>query len=145
MVSGKILPVSGSAGVKSDIQVIDDVTQLTASTSALNADYIKELRTMGIDGLLIALFLLQEYPSFCSVKVIQKTLNIPLSTVYRVVQKLEENDIIANQYILGSPNKAYYRITQEGESVVLELYQLLGGHEFLYTKGSEDIDETLSF
>ncbi|MFW9992953.1 MAG: hypothetical protein ACFFD4_13000 [Candidatus Odinarchaeota archaeon] len=135
LVSSNILPVSSLADGKNGLlQFIDDFEQVNENLSTLKPESVRVLRSIGIYGLLISLFLLQQENAFCSVKVIQKGLNIPLSTVYRTMQRLEEQDQIISHYVLDSPNKAYYRLTPEGESLILELYELLGGDEFVFAR-----------
>jgi DNA-binding PadR family transcriptional regulator len=90
---------------------------------------IEKLRIMGIDGILICVYLLNQSSLTTSIRTIHKTLQIPLSTVYRTIQRLEEKEMVISHYTTESPGKKYYKIAPEGESSILLLYELLGETE----------------
>ncbi|MHA2295370.1 MAG: hypothetical protein ACXADA_05095 [Candidatus Hodarchaeales archaeon] len=133
LASRRFLPASVHVKDKiNSIQAIDDDDQLGTDFYSSNVGKIENLRCTGIDGILICLFLFQRGPSFCSVKIIQKSLKIPLTTVYRTLQKLEDDNYVVQRHILDPVNKAFYGITPEGESLIIDLYDLVGGDELIY-------------
>ncbi len=87
--------------------------------------FIENLRLMGVDGILICIMLLQEETTLISAKNFHKNLKIPLSTVYRTLQRITEKKMVKTSYTLDEPGKAYYSIASEGESVIIELYEWL--------------------
>lgn len=92
-----------------------------------NKELIESIRKIGIDGLLCLMFLIQQQPAIASVRAIQKSLKIPLTSVYRQLQKLTELELVITYYTPEKPSKALYKITDEGSSIIIQLYELLGG------------------
>ena len=102
--------------------------QKTEETSEyINNDFIKTLRTIGIDGLLIISFMLTKKPNSVSVKPISNILQIPLSSCYKIIQKLLNLQSVKSYYTIDNPGKAFYTLTERGESLIFELYEFLGG------------------
>ncbi|MHA2033536.1 MAG: PadR family transcriptional regulator [Candidatus Kariarchaeaceae archaeon] len=107
--------------LSAEIDVIQSVISIP------KPEFVKEIRSIGVDGLLIAIFLLSQNPTFFSIKTIQEQLGIPISTVYRTLKKLEEKEYVETRYTFDEPSRSYYSITVEGESLVLQVYELIGG------------------
>jgi len=87
--------ISGSHLSKSSLQLepaLLDEPETQLSAIQVNPLVIKELRTLGIDGILICLYLMKYRDSYCSIKMIQKHLNIPMTTVYRNITKLVNSE-----------------------------------------------------
>ncbi len=92
-----------------------------------NMDFIESIREIGINSILCLLFLLQQQPAIASVRAIHKTLQMPLATTYRCLQKMSEIELITAHYLVEKPGKALYKIAEEGSSMIIKLYELLGG------------------
>ena len=92
-----------------------------------NKVLIETIREIGIDGLLCLIFLIQQQPAIASVKAIQKSLKLPIASVYRHLKKLSINELVVTYFYPDKPNKALYRITDEGSSLIINLHELLGG------------------
>ncbi len=112
----------------------DEVSSIIFSEEQVNGNFfeeneelIKTTRKIGIDGLLCLIFLMQQQPAIASVRAIQKSLKIPLASAYRHLQKLSEFKLIKTYYTPEKPSKALYKITDEGSSLIIQLYELLGG------------------
>ena len=60
-------------------------------------------------------------------RAMQKSLKIPLASAYRHLQKLTEYKLVVTYYIPDKSSKALYRITDEGSSLIIKLYKLIGG------------------
>ncbi|MCE7738843.1 MAG: hypothetical protein KAU62_15190 [Candidatus Heimdallarchaeota archaeon] len=91
-----------------------------------NEELIRTIRNIGINGLLCLLFLIQQQPAIAAVKAIQRSLKIPLATAYRQLQKLSEMKLANTYYEPDKPSKALYKITDEGSSLIIQLYELIG-------------------
>lgn len=91
-----------------------------------NEELIKSIRNIGINGLLCLLFLVQQQPAIAAVRAIHRTLKIPLATAYRHLQKLSELKLVSSYYEPDKPSKALYRITDEGSSLIIQLYEIIG-------------------
>jgi len=92
-----------------------------------NEELIKTTRIIGIDGLLCLMFLIQQQPAIASVRAIQKSLKIPLASAYRHLQRLSDNLLVTTYYLAEKPSKVLYKITDDGSSVIIRLYELIGG------------------
>ena len=92
-----------------------------------NEELIKATREIGIDGLLCLMFLIQQQPAIASVRAIQKSLKIPLASAYRHLQKMSEFKLVVTYFVTEKPGKVLYRITDEGSSLIIKLYELIGG------------------
>ncbi|OLS32230.1 MAG: hypothetical protein HeimAB125_10940 [Candidatus Heimdallarchaeota archaeon AB_125] len=92
-----------------------------------NEEMIKIIRKITIDGLLCLLFLVQQQPAIASVRAIQKSLKIPLTSVYRHLQKMMEYRLVELYYEPDKPSKALYTTTDEGSSLIIQLFDLIGG------------------
>lgn len=108
-------------------RVIHSIDETMQSFLQDNPRFVEMLRKIGIDGLLCLMFLLEQLPALTTAKVMQKILNIPVATLYRQLQKLTDEELIEIQYITNKPNTTYYRITEQGTSIVIQLYEFLGG------------------
>lgn len=120
--------------ISSHLQLQKDIDELSQVIVTPDQEFIDELREIGIDGILICLFLLQSSPVYASIKAIKKALNIPLSTMYRVVNKLKKHKAVEIHYTVDSPGENFYSLTPEGESIVLQLYELYGGNKLSLPK-----------
>lgn len=112
----------------------DEVSVIILSEKQVNGNFFEEneeliesIRNIGIDGLLCILFLVQQQPAIASVRAIQKSLKIPLTSAYRHLQKLTELKLVITYYTPEKPSKVLYKITDEGSSLIIQLYELLGG------------------
>jgi len=112
----------------------DEVSAVILSEKQVNGNFFEEnekliesIRKTGIDGLLILLFLLQQQPAISSVRAIQKSLKLPLASAYRHLQKMSEFELVTTYYTPDKPSKALYKITDEGSSLIIKLYELIGG------------------
>ncbi len=112
----------------------DEASKVIFSGNQVNGDFfeeneelIKDTRKIGIDGLLCLIFLIQQQPSVVSVKAMQKSLKIPIASAYRQLQKLSEYKLVITYYHPDKPSKALYKITDDGSSLVIRLYELIGG------------------
>ncbi|MHA2250645.1 MAG: hypothetical protein ACXAD7_09790, partial [Candidatus Kariarchaeaceae archaeon] len=87
LIQSKIIP--GTPFVK-PVEELEHVflDNSDALSIQINPTIINELRALGLDGILICLYLLKYRETYCSIKVIQKHLNIPMTTVYRNIAKL---------------------------------------------------------
>jgi len=126
LIANKIIPDSPSLSPTRVPETIyrdgDETHELIIK---INPNIVEELRTIGIDGILICLYLLKYRDSSCSAKVIVKDLHIPKSTVYRNIQKLVEMQYVNTQGTLDEPGKTYYKIAFEGEGLMFDFYDLL--------------------
>lgn len=95
-----------------------------------NEELIKTIRKIGIDGILCLLFLLQQEPAVVSVRALQKSLKIPVASIYRHMKKITEINLVITYYNPEKPIKSLYKITDEGSSLLIQLYELLGGSMF---------------
>ena len=91
----------------------------------INPSIIEDLRFLGLDGILICLYLLKHRESYCSIRTIQKDLRIPTSTIYRNIQRLVDNNYISPQYSFDDPKRAFYQIAYEGETLMFDFYDLI--------------------
>ncbi|NPD89357.1 MAG: hypothetical protein HGN29_11585 [Asgard group archaeon] len=106
--------------------IIDSRQQLNHDFLEKNQKFIKELQEISLIGILCLLFLTQHHPSFSSVRIINRTLQIPVSSTYRILQKLVGMNLVTDYIITKQPNKMFYGITEKGDTIVLKLYELLG-------------------
>lgn len=112
----------------------DETSTIIMSEEQVNGNFFEEneklietIRKINIDGLLCLLFLIQQQPAVASVRAIQKSLKIPLTSAYRHLQKLTELKLVVTYYTPERPSKTLYKITDEGSSLVVQLYEILGG------------------
>ncbi len=127
--------------------IIHTEQQVNGSFFKENEELIQETREIGIDGLLSLMFLIQQQPAVASVRAIQKSLKIPLASVYRHLQKLTNKQLVITYYVTDKPSKALYKITDEGSSLIIKLYELIGGsllpiHEDIKTNVPLDVAES---
>ncbi len=126
LVENNIIPSSPSLQPTSFPEPIyREADQTHELAITINPNIVEELRTIGIDGILICLYLLKHRDSSSSVKGIQKDLHIPKSTLYRNIVKLVEMQYVHTQGRLDEPSKNYYNITYEGETLMFDFYDLL--------------------
>ena len=92
-----------------------------------NKELIETIRKIGIEGLLCLMFLLQQQPAIASVRAMQRSLSIPLASAYRHLQKLSEYQLVITYYLTEKPSKVLYKIKDEGSSLIIKLYELIGG------------------
>ncbi|MCE7747961.1 MAG: helix-turn-helix transcriptional regulator [Candidatus Heimdallarchaeota archaeon] len=111
---------------ESSVVILSD-KQVNGNFFEENEKLIGSIRKIGIDGLLCLLFLIQQQPAIASVKAIQKTLKLPLASAYRHLQKMSEFELVTTYYTPDKPSKALYKITDEGSSLIINLYELIGG------------------
>jgi len=107
-----------------------------------NMDFIETIREIGINGILCLLFLLQQQPAIVSVRAIHRSLQLPLATTYRCLQKMSDVKLITLHYLTEKPGKALYRITDEGSSTIIKLYELIGGSMLPPYEESKPVFET---
>ncbi|OLS17107.1 MAG: hypothetical protein HeimC2_44960 [Candidatus Heimdallarchaeota archaeon LC_2] len=126
LIENKIIPGSPISISTSQLKPVflDDSDSQELSIQ-INPTFIQELRDIGLDGILICLYLLKQRESYCSIKVIQKHLNIPMTTVYRNIAKLENSQYVDSQYSFDDSGKAYYKITYQGEELMFDFYDLI--------------------
>ena len=112
----------------------DEVSSVIISEEQINGLFFKEnekmietIRKIGADGLLCLIFLIQQQPAIASVKAIQKSLKLPIASAYRHLKKLSTLELVVTYFYPDKPNKALYKITDEGSSLIINLYELLGG------------------
>jgi len=112
----------------------DEISTIILSEKEVNGNFfeeneelIKTIRKINIDGLLCLLFLIQQQPAIASVRAIQKSLKIPLTSIYRHLQKMSEYELVHIYYEPDKPSKALYKITDEGSSLIIQLFDLIGG------------------
>ncbi len=112
----------------------DEVSSVIISEDQVNGLFFKEnekmietIRKIGVDGLLCLIFLIQQQPAIASVKAIQKSLKMPIASAYRHLKKLSDYNLVVTYFYPDKPNKALYKITDEGSSLIIDLYELLGG------------------
>ncbi len=74
---------------------------------------------------------MQQEPALTAVKIIHKILQIPVASTYRIMQKNLDKELVTLHHLTNKPGKAYYRITDEGTSLIIQLYELLGGEIIL--------------
>jgi hypothetical protein len=130
LVKNKILTQSEENIYKvSSPRIANEIKEISPVTNFFDQKEIEKLRIVGIDGILICVYLLNQSSLATSIRTIHKTLQIPLSTVYRTIQRLEEKEMVISHYTTESPGKKYYKIAPEGESSILLLYELLGETE----------------
>ncbi|MHA1779072.1 MAG: PadR family transcriptional regulator [Candidatus Heimdallarchaeaceae archaeon] len=118
-----------------------DVSETMQNFLKENPDFIEKLRVIGVDGLLCLIFLLEHLPALVSARTIQHVLRIPIATLYRQLQKLTEEQLIETQYLASGPGKTYYRITEKGTSIVIDLYEFLGGTIMLPINSKNKVNE----
>ncbi|MHA1955028.1 MAG: hypothetical protein ACW96U_13895 [Candidatus Heimdallarchaeaceae archaeon] len=92
-----------------------------------NEELIKTIRDVGIEGLLCLMFLIQQQPAVASVRAMQRSLKIPLASAYRHLQKLSDYQLVITYYLTEKPSKVLYKITDEGSSLIIRFYELIGG------------------
>ena len=100
--------------------------QVVGSIFEDNKEFIENIRKIGIEGLLCLMFLIQQQPAIASVKAIQKSLKIPLTSAYRHLKKLSEFQFVVSYYLTDKPSKVLYKITDEGSSFIINLYEIIG-------------------
>ncbi|MHA1223329.1 MAG: hypothetical protein ACTSP3_08750 [Candidatus Heimdallarchaeaceae archaeon] len=105
--------------------LIDTLEDIKDPTLLENQELIIKIRELGVDGLLCLILLLQQEPAITSVRVIHKILKIPKASLYRYVSKLQQQNLISPRYIAEQPEKAFYKITDKGTSVIIQLYEIL--------------------
>ena len=107
--------------------VIFSEEQVNGNFFEENEDLIRTIREIGIEGLLCLMFLIQQQPAIASVRAIQRSLQIPLASAYRHLQKLSVYQLVITYYLTEKPSKVLYKITDEGSSLIIKLYELIGG------------------
>ncbi len=88
-------------------------------------EFISSLRKIGIDGVLILLLLAKYREKFASVKAIKERLEVPMSSLYRVIERIHNMGYISSKSVIENPSKRYYQITPRGEDVLIDLYEYL--------------------
>ncbi len=121
-----------------DVPLIDNLEDVKDATLLEYQDLILDVRNIGLDGILCLIFLMQQEPSITSVRVIKRVLKIPIVSLYRNLRKIQENGLVTIHYVTNQPEKAFYRITDEGISTILQLYEILGGDIALPTRSKID-------
>ncbi|MFX0113762.1 MAG: hypothetical protein ACFFB3_04380 [Candidatus Hodarchaeota archaeon] len=128
LVANKILPPAPDDPVKflssSDIAEIEKESLMLGIP---DSTLVENLRFMGVDGILICIMLLQQEATLLSAKSLHRNLQIPLSTVYRTLQRIAEKKMVKMHYTLDEPGKTYYCIASDGESIIIQLYEWLCG------------------
>ncbi len=141
LINGK-KAIKGGAGGK----IVDSIQHVEDNYFKENKAFISELRDIGIDGILCLFFLMQQEPALTAVKIIHKILQIPVASTYRIMQKNLDKELVTLHYLTNKPGKAYYRITDEGTSLIIQLYELLGGKiilPFSNSKAQQGVDATI--
>ena len=119
----------------SDASIIDNLEDVKDATLLEHQELILEIRKIGLDGVLCLIFLMQQEPSITSVRVINRILRIPMVSLYRNLQKIQEIGLVTIQYVTDQPDKAFYKITDEGISLIMQLYEILESDADLPTRG----------
>jgi len=123
-----------------------DQQQTTSLHELFSPSVIEELRLLGLDGILICLYLLKNRNSFHSIKAIQEHLFIPRATVYRNIQKLLDLEYVDPKSQFDNPAKSYYKISYEGEVLMFDFYDLLNVQDSVQSLGypvqQKNIDAT---
>lgn len=141
LINGK-KAIKGGAGGK----IVDSIQHVEDNYFKENKAFISELRDIGIDGILCLFFLMQQEPALTAVKIIHKILQIPVASTYRIMQKNLEKELVTLHHLTNKPGKAYYRITDEGTSLIIQLYELLGGEiilPFSNSKAQQGVNATI--
>jgi len=126
LIENKIIdkaPVRGLSNL-SEGKFIDQ-PQTTSLHELFPLSVIEELRLLGLDGILICLYLLKNRNSFHSIKAIQEHLFIPRGTVYRNIQKLLDLEYVEPKSQFDNSAKLYYKNSYEGEVLMFDFYDLL--------------------
>lgn len=147
LVEQKIL-IDGKKAIKSGAvgKIVDSIQHVEDNYFKENKAFISELRDIGIDGILCLFFLMQQEPALTAVKIIHKILQIPVASTYRIMQKNLDKELVTLHYLTNKPGKAYYRITDEGTSLIIQLYELLGGEimlPFSNSKAQQGVNATI--
>ena len=116
-----------TATLPKEVPLIDSLKDVKDATLLESQDLIIKIRNIGLDGILCLIFLMQQEPAITSVRVLNRILKIPIATLYRNLQKIQENELVTCHYVTDQPEKAFYRITDEGISLIIQLYEILGG------------------
>jgi DNA-binding HxlR family transcriptional regulator len=114
-----------------DSSQVDTQTIVQLDIPKLNKEFVDKLRSIGIDGVLILLFLLLQKPTLNSVKNINESVQIPIATLYRDMNQLLRQNMIYEQYVVDQPQTAYYQITEKGDKLIEELRQVLIQYQYL--------------
>lgn len=129
LIENEIIPGSPQSRLSIDSREVKPIFLNDTDNQVLgiqiNPSVIKELRALGLDGILISLYLLKHRDSYCSIKLIQRHLNIPMTTVYRNISKLLELGQVESQFSFEDPGKAYYKIAYQGEELMFDFYDLI--------------------
>ena len=110
-------------------EIIYEMGEITPLLKTADQEFVSELREIGVDGLVILIYLMKQAPRICSTKVIEKELKIPIATIYRTLSKMEKNVLITTTYSFDRPNTALYAILPDGESIIINLFDLMGGYQ----------------
>ena len=124
MISQHLLP-----GIEDDLQDLDSELvkefQELSLVPFIELRYVEEVREIGVDGLLILIYLMYRSPEYSDVKTLETDLYIPRVTVYRSLNRLVDLQLIETKQSVSRPNVSFYTNTETGESIVLDLYQLI--------------------
>lgn len=86
---------------------------------------IQELRSIGLDGILICLFLVKNNKVFCSAKNIFRAVNLPQTSGYRHMQKLLNLNYIYTKSTFDNPHRNYFQLTVDGNFLIYDLYKII--------------------
>ena len=124
LVSQQILP-----GLEDDLLDLDPELEKEFQELSLipfvELGYVEDVREIGVDGLLILIYLMYRSPGYCNIKRLETDLYIPRVTIYRSVNRLVDLQLIITKQSVSRPNVSFYTNTETGESIVLDLYQLI--------------------
>lgn len=127
-------PVEAEEGFEADSALIEQIEETTQIIIPPSPSFIEELREIGINGILLLTFIMKQSPKLTPVKVLEKELKIPLVTVYRILKRMTGTNLVSLNYAIDAPTKSYYSILPEGESILVKLFEMLGGLDLKYLK-----------
>ncbi len=124
LVSQKILPSTDDNLQDLDPKLEKEFIELSL-VPFIDAEYVKEVREVGVDGLLIIIYLMYRSPEFCNVRTLETDLYIPRVTIYRNLNRLVDMQLIVAKKSVSQPNVSFYKNTETAENIVLDLYELI--------------------
>ncbi|MCE7733825.1 MAG: hypothetical protein GPJ54_03035 [Candidatus Heimdallarchaeota archaeon] len=95
------------------------------SNGLFNIKFTNQLRDLGLDAILICLFIMRNPIENNMPSEISIALNIPRSTLYRNLLKLEELELVKPSNSLSDGRNKVYKITPYGEILLQDINYLL--------------------
>jgi len=100
-------------------------TSIRAKSAIFNANFTDQLREIGLDSVLICLFLMRNPIDQRNPSTITTALNIPRSTLYRNIQRLIDLELVSENNLLSDGRRKTYQITYTGELLLEDLNSML--------------------